>query len=339
MIIIDRINIEKMILHILDSSVGIPALSEAEHPYSGDIIEFLEIHIEKVFNDINIKKAFFDTQENPVKNICMEIAENNDTFIEKTKEFAQLMYDIMAENASIPPCDLICSLFNGDGKKYLGFFILNYKSSYIHYVEESEDKRINKVIKQKTTLPNINQKIDECIIIDLEDFSILLKEKKYEINGQKEYYISKYLLQSKDTLSDKEKIDIVNKVSKKIVQDYYEDDVKKIAEIKNAIVESVEETDTIDIDHIKTKAFNENLELQNIYEEEIERRGLKEKTIEVNEPMYKKIPKTQKFVTDDGIEIKVPISLLTGDDKIEFFNNTDGTISILLKSIKEIQGK
>ena len=339
MIEIDRINIEKIILHILDNSIGIPALSEEEHPYSGEIMEFLEIHIEKVFNDINIKKAFFDSGENPVKNICIDISKDNDKFIIKTKEFAQLMYNIMAENPSIPSCDLICILFNGDGRKYLGFFILNYKTSYIHYIEESDNKRVNKVIQQKTTLPNVNQKIDEFIIADLEDYSILLKQKKYEINGEKEYYISKYLLHSKDMLSDKEKIDIVNKASKKIVRDYCEDDVTKMAEIKNAIVESVEESDTIDIDHIKTKAFNENIELQNIYEEEIEKRGLTEKTIEVNEPLYKKIPRKQKLIIDEDIEIKIPVSYLTGDDKIEFINNTDGTVSIILKSIKDIQGK
>ena len=52
------INIEKMILHILDSSIGMPVLSEKEHPYSGDIMEFMTTHIEKIFNDINIKKTF-----------------------------------------------------------------------------------------------------------------------------------------------------------------------------------------------------------------------------------------------------------------------------------------
>lgn len=339
MIKIKLINIQKIILHILDNSVGMPVLSEVEHPKNIDIMDFLEIHIEKAFNDINIKEATFNSEKNLVKDLSIDISKDNNKFIEKTREFARYMFDIMIESPSIPPCDLICGLFERDSETYLGFFILNYKSSYIHFIEESGDKRINKVIKQKTTLPNKNQKIDEFIIINLEDFSILLKEKKYEINGQREYYISKYLLASKNTLSNKEKIDIINKVSKKIVKDYYEDDVKKMAEIKNAIVESVEETDTIDISHVKKEAFNKNLELQNIYEEEIKNKGLEEKIIEVSEPLYKKIPKTQKLVTDDGIEIKVPVSYLTNSDKIEFITNIDGTTSLLLKNIGDIQGK
>lgn len=333
------IKIEKMILHILDNSVGMPVLSEKEHPYSGDIMEFMTTHIEKTFNDINIKKASFNTQENTVKNLCIAVSEDSSSFVEKTKEFAQLMYNIMVENTTIPPCDLICSLFHRDGEKYLGFFILNYKPSYIHYVDESESIRINTVIKQQTTLPNENQKIDECIIVNLNDYSILLKEQKYEIDGEKEFYISKYLLKSDSILSDKEKIDIVNKVSKKIIKDYYENDIKKMAEVKSALVESVEDSGSIDIEHVKSKAFKNNYELQNVYEEEMEKRGLTEKIIEVNENLDKKLPRTQKLVTDDGIEIKVPTSYLTDGNKIEFLNNPDGTISILLKNIRDIQGK
>ncbi|MBU5438119.1 nucleoid-associated protein [Tissierella sp. MSJ-40] len=336
---INEVNIKKIILHILDPSVGMPVLSEEEHPHDEEINEFIKTHIENVFKDINIKKAFFRNEENRVKNLCMDISKDDNKFVEKTKEFSQIFYDFMVSNISIPPCDLICSLFNGDGREYLGFFILNYKTSYIHYVEELEDTRVNTVVKQSTALPSESQKIDEFIIVDLEDYSMLLKEKKYEIDGQKEYYISRYLLRSEDSLSDKEKIDIVNKVSKKLVEKYYEGDVTKLAEIKSAMLESVEETDAINVEHIKTKVFNNNLEIQNVYEEEIEKRGLTERTIEVNENLSKKISKTQKLVTDDGIELKIPISYLTSNDKVEFLNNPDGTISVLLKNIRDIQGK
>lgn len=336
---IDEINIEKIILHILDPSVGLPVFSEEEHPYSGEIIEFMKLHIENIFNDINIKKSFFEDENNKVKSLCLDISNNNDLFIEKTKEFGGMMYNILSQNVDIPPCDLICSLFKGDGKEYLGFFIFNYKTSYIHYVEELETGRLNRVVKQSTTLPNINQKIDEFFIIDLEDYSIFLKEKKYEINGEKEHYLSKYLLKSIDVLSEKGKIDIVNKVSKKIVKDYYDDDVVKLAEIKTAMVESVEQTNAVDVDYIKTQVFKNNIDIQNLYEEEIEKKGLVDKTINVDENLIKKIPKTQKLVLDNGIEIKLPIEYLNGSDTVEFLNNADGTISVLLKNIRGIEGK
>lgn len=336
---VEIINIEKIILHILDPSVGLPVFSEEEHPNSGEIIQFISTHIENIFSDVNIKKSFFENDDNRIKDLCIDILNEGDLFIEKTKEFAQMMYDILAQNADIPPCDLICSLFKGDEKTYLGFFIFNYKTSYIHYVEELENGRLNTVVKQSTTLANINQRIDEFFIIDLEDYSIILKEKKYEINGEKDYYLSKYLLKSVDLLSDKAKVDIINKVSKKIVKDYYDNDVTKLAEIKSVMIESVEETDSIDVDSIKTKVFKNNIDVQRIYDEEIDKKGLVDKTIEVNENLSKKIPKFQKLVMDNGIEIKIPIEYLSGSEKIEFLNNPDGTLSVLLKDIRDIQGK
>lgn len=336
---INEINIEKLILHILDPSIGLPVLSEEEHPHSGETIEFIKSHIEKIFKDVNVKQSFFTGDNNQVKTLCEDIKSNNDLFIERTKDLSQMMYNLLAQNVDIPPCDLICSLFKGDDKPYLGFFIFNYKTSYIHYVEELETGRLNTVIKQSTTLPNVNQKIDQSFIINLEDLSILLREKKYEINGEKDYYLSKYLLNSVDSLSNKAKVDIVNRVSKKIVKDYYDDDVTKLAEIKSTMVESIEETNTIDVDSIKTKVFKNNLDIQKIYDEEIENKGLEDKIIPVNENLSKRIPKTQKLTMDNGIEIKVPIEYLAGDEMIEFLNNSDGTISVLLKNIRGIKGK
>lgn len=336
---INEIKVKKTILHILDPSIGMPVLSEEEHPHDGEIIEFISLHIENIFNDINIKNSNFIGENNQVKMICMDIADNADHFVEKTKDFANTMYNLIEQNITIPPCDLVCSLFEGDGKSYLGFFIFNYKTSYIHYVEEMESGRLNTVVKQGTTLPNTNQKIDQFFIVDLEDFSILLKEKKYEINEGKDFYLSKYLLKSEDILSDKAKMDIVNKVSKKIIKDYYEDDVTKLAEVKSAMAESVEETESINVDEVKTKVFKDNIDIQKIYDEEVARKGLVDKTIAVNENLSKKIAKTQKLVMDNGIEIKIPIEYLRGDDKVEFLNNPDGSISILLKDIRDIKGK
>ena len=108
-----------------------------------------------------------------------------------------------------------------------------------------------------------------------------------------------------------------------------------MGDLKTAITESIEENDNIDIESIKKKTFKDNLELQQIYTEELEAKGVVEKKIAINENVIKKIPKMQKLVTEDGIELKIPISYLSREEKVEFINNSDGTISILLKNIRK----
>lgn len=335
----EQVNIEKLVLHILDNTVGMPVISESEHPNDSDIFDFIQTHIERVFRDINIKNACFENEENEIKALCKEIIDDKENFLNVSKQLAEKLYAIIVNNESIPSCDLVCSLFDGDGTSYLGLFILNYKTSFIHSVEEDEDKKVNKVLKQVTTLPNTNQKIDEFVIINLTDFTISLKEKRYDIDGVKERYLSKYFLKSQTILSDKEKVDIINKTSKKIINDYYDGDIKKMGDMKTAISESIEENDNIDIEEIKEKTFKDNLELRDLYSEELEQRGVTEKNVSVNQNVVKKFAKTQRLVTDDGIELKIPISYLNSQDKVEFINNVDGTVSIVLKNIRDIQDK
>lgn len=336
---IEQVHIDKLVLHILDNTLGMPILSESEHPNDSDINDFIKAHIEKVFKDVNIKNASFENEGNETRALCERVMTDKENFLDVSKKIAEKLYDIIIKNVNIPSCDLVLSLFNGDGKSFLGMFVLNYKTSYIHYVEESESNRTNKMIKQITTLPNTSQSIEEFVIVDLSDYTILLKEKKHDIDGIKEHYLSKYFLKSQTILSDKEKVDIINKTSKKMIKDYYDGDIKKMADVKKAITESIEENDNIDIEDIKRKTFNDNLELQQIYSEELEAKGVTEKNISINENVIKKIPKMQRLVTEDGIELKIPISYLSTEEKVEFINNADGTISILLKNIRDIQDK
>ena len=334
-----NINIEKVVVHILDNEVGTPVLSELEHKLDAEIQEYLKMHIIKLLKDISSKKVYFTNEDNQIKQDCIKLKESKENFVDISKDIASTLYKIMYKNPDIPAGDLICVLFRKDDIEYLGILKLNYKPSYIHFIQEYENGRENKIIKQKSGLPSSIQKIDESIIIDINDFSILLKEKKYEIDGIKQFYLSEILLNSTQELSDKEKIKIIEKTSKKMVKDFYDGDIKMMAEIKNIMNENIEETGTISIDEISNKVFNENVEVKKIYSEEIEQKGLKEKTIKVDENLEKAIKKKQKLVTDNGIEIKLPTSYLTRDDKVEFISNADGTISIVLKGINAIEDK
>ncbi|MCT4563144.1 MAG: nucleoid-associated protein [Maledivibacter sp.] len=334
-----NIIIKKLIVHVLDASVGTPVLSDLEYDLDPEINEYIETHIIKLFKDIDLKKVYFENNDNEVRMDCLSLKKGEKDFVKVSKDIASMLYRLMNQNPDIPSADLIVVLFKLDNIDHIGIFKFNYKESYIHFLREDENGRIINIIKQRTALPSMTQKIDEGIIINIHDFSILLKEKKYEIDGEKQFYLSRKILHSTEVLSDKEKIDIINKASKKVVKKYCNDDVTKIAQIKNAIAESVEESNTINVEEVSDKVFADNPEMQKIYTEEIEKRGLKEKSININENLEKRVMKKQRLVTNDGIEIKLPSSLLSRRDKVEFISNIDGTISILLKNITEIEDK
>ncbi len=331
--------VEKVIVHILDTSVGIPVLSDKLHPMNIEISDYLQNHISRILSDDDLKEVFFkDGEENHIKSLLLNLSDNSNDFINTTREIANQAYEIMLKYTEIPSADVVFLAFKIEDIKYLGFIKFNYKESYIHHVIQEENATQNSIIKQRTTLPNENQRIEECFLINLNDLSIKIKEKKYDLEGEKDFYLSKILLNSTYSISNKQKLNIIDKAAKKIIKHYYDEDYSKILDVKKAMKESFEEKERIDVEDISQKAF-QNHEIREEYIKEVEEQGLKEKEMEISENLQKKIYKKQRIVTDSGIEIKIPVDFLKSNDKVEFVNNVNGTISILIKNIDKIMNK
>nr|WP_252187506.1 nucleoid-associated protein [Anaeromonas gelatinilytica] len=326
-----------MIVHILDNNLEIPVLSEGEHPLEDDIKEFLEKHIFRILNDGSLRPARFNEGSNRIKEICTSY--NLSTFVDDTKELSEMLFDIIKINPDIPSGDILFSIFIYEGRNYLGIFKLNYRTSYIHNVDQINEKMVNSIVKQKTSLPNENQKVDECVLIDLTTLDIRLLEKEYDINGEKMYYLSRLFLKCSSKRSEKEKVNILTKTTKKFLENNCEGDYEKVGQAKKAVVESLKTKEEIDIEDVANIIFKNNVEMKKEYIDIMEKEGLEEKSFKVNEKIQKRNFRKQKIVTDTGIEISVPIEFFDDKDRIEFINNVDGTVSIVLKQIGNIKNK
>lgn len=123
----DDIIMKAAIIHILDSSVGIPVLSDQAMEIGPDFSDFLKAHIEKITESDDIKQCSF-SDSSPLK----ELIENctPDNFVETSKQLAENLYDIMNSNIDIPAADIAILVFSCEGCDYLGFLKMNYKTSY-----------------------------------------------------------------------------------------------------------------------------------------------------------------------------------------------------------------
>ncbi len=330
------ISIEKAALHILDTSLGMPVIAEKSMTLENEITEFISKHIEKCLKDIEIKKTRFVTTNNEIYNTVLEY-KNNNNFIETSKKVAEKYYETMVNFSEIPLADLMIVDAKIHGIKHLVILKLNYKSSYIHFTEKSEGIK-NNIIRQPCSLPLESQKIDEFIIINLESLIILVKEKKYDLNGKKSAYISKQILKCDVVKSDKEKIKIITNVSNKLIKEHYDDDIELKNKVKTVINQNIEESRNVDLHYVAEQIF-EDKDIVDTCKEEIKNKGIEEKEIKVNENYASKMKTKQRLITESGIEIKVPYTYLRNKDKIEFINNNDGTISILIKNIDNLDDK
>ncbi|HAQ40476.1 MAG TPA: nucleoid-associated protein [Clostridiales bacterium] len=330
------VSISKAILHILDTGLGIPVLSENLMSFNDEMREYTEKHIIKCYNDADLKKTKFINNDGVFFNSIRDYL-NNDDFIKFSNEISEFFFRLITENPDIKPCDLLFVQANMFNKDYIIILKLNYRKGYIHFTKQEESTK-NIIIEQPCSLPAASQKIDEFIFVDLNSLDVFVKEKKCQVYNEPCYYISKHILECREEKSDKEKVKIITDTTDKIIKEYYDDDMFMKSQVKNIIRENVEEKLNINLEEISEKVFKDN-DAKKVYNEEIQMKGIREPEVKVNFNYANKIKTKQKFITDEGIEINIPYEMLSDKDKVEFITNPDGTISIMLKNIDNITDK
>lgn len=335
----NEITVKRAVLHVLDINSGIPVLSRGELEITGELSDYLGSHIDKMLEDSNLKNAVFTGEDSSILRLCKLLNDTEDDFLSITADAANKLFLLMQKNIDIPSADLVCCLLEINGAKHLGVIKLNYKAGFTHWVHNANGGSVNTIIRHKTLLPQEGQRLEECALIDLSNFGIKLLEKQYEINGVNEFYLAKYYLQCSCQLSDNAKLKILDKVTKSINKKYFDEDFEKAIKVKKAVTESFEETSSIQIDRIADQVFEKDVAIRREYVDEIEKAGLNEKEITIPDRLIEKKFKTHKIKTDTGIEIDFPLEYAGNRDKIEFVNNSDGTISIIIRNIGRITNR
>jgi hypothetical protein len=333
---IEEINISNMIVHILDTNLSVPVISTDEMESNYEIKDFFANHIVKTLNDDSIKNCEFNTDYNMVYTYVKEFASAENKFIDMSINIANQLFSIMSSNLDIPSADLAIINFSCRNNRYLALLKLNYTNSFIHYTEVENESNINNIIRYRTTLPNMGQKINEAVIIDLSNLDLKVLEKKYEIDGNKEYYLSMHLLRCKTTLSSKEQYNIVKKATDSISKKYFDEDVEKKMELKQELYNNIEETGEINLNKFADDVFKNNIEVKKEFIENLEKKGLEEPVVTLSEKTITRSFEKQRIKTDNGIELKIPMELYNDPNNIEFVTNPDGKISILIKNVNKI---
>ncbi len=131
---------------------------------------------------------------------------------------------------------------------------------------------------------------------------------------------------------------VLQKKCETMIDKYELDEVAILPKMKQLIKESLDSNVEIDIQDMAAELFPERRMIQDDFKQEVLDQGIKPK-IQVENVKQTKQMKVQRFKTDSGIEVIIPIECLSQKDLVEIINNPDGTIVIELKNINKIQSK
>lgn len=334
----EEIRLRSVILHILDSTAGEPVLSDDLLDMGAELQEFIKEHIAKIFSGDDSKKCEFHRSESEVYALLNEY--DDEKFIEISKDIANILYGIMNANIDIPAADLFVVRFSSDSLEYLAILKMNYKTMYTHRSIPENNFIRNEIFRYKELLPTESQRLSEACVIRLNDLALWLIEKKAEINGKKEEYFSELFLKCKTKLSDKKKLQMVQKAIESVNNEAFEETERFEPQMKaKAIIhEELEKNGGFVVEEIGDLVFKEREDLRTAYQDKMEKCDLvKEEVLPTSERTTKRFEK-QCLMTDTGIEIKIPMDQYKNDN-VEFITNPDGSMSLYIKNIGSIDAK
>ena len=330
--------IEKAILHILDFTGGEAVLSSQELMLEVNAIEFLNKHIEKTIGSQDAKNGTFYNNSEFAKKLNSLVAGELD-FVAFTQDVAQQLYHVLETSEDARNSDLFFAQVRRDDIPYLVIFKCTNATGYVHNVFMTEDGSVStELLNSNSLLPGLTQKMEEFAYINLDSKEVLVKGKKYNIDGNVVFALPELLLECGQAPSPSDTIKEIKKAAKKVADAYCQDQVETAAAVKTYIAENVQEDGQLDPVAVGEAVFKDKPNMQADFQQEIEQAGVKEPVPVDKEATLKKMRK-HRLSTDTGIELSIPTEFFENTEFVEFFKEEDGSMSITLKNIQNISNK
>ena len=328
--------INQVIYHILDTGASAPLLSDRPMELDADLFTYFDTCLQKAFAADEARNCTF-LQDSPFR---QELDSNHD-FIDLSRRIAGVLFEQMQQYPSIPAGDVAVADFTVAGVPWLGILKLSYRPGYTHQTNTLGNARYSCMVPQRTLLPG-SAKADEAVLIDCANRTVRLVEKKFDLDGKKEGYLSTRVFGCTQALPEREKLKAVCKTAVEAVQQAYPDaagleDVPPFeggTETAVALLvgnQAVE--NTIAVEDVRTRMREQYPKAAPAFDQALEEAGVApDAQVTVSPARIKKLA-SRSFRTESGIEIKIPAELCSSDEAVEFIHNAAGGLSLLIKGV------
>lgn len=326
-----EIIIHQAILHVLDTTLDAPVLSGGGMELTAEKTAYLQNHIEKLLASDEIRQC----RPLPDSAFRNELEHNQD-FIDLSCRIAGVLFDYMHAHTTIPGADLAVVDFTRDGTPWLGILKLNYKNGYTHYTETVEGAPVNSIIQQRACLPTQSGKVEEGALVNLTDYSMRLLEKKYDIDGHKEFYLSSVVFQYTQAEPEKKKLQAIQEAAAQAVKDAYEDEPHADAQVAMLIANQAADNDNqVSVEQVRQQLAEEYPLAAVPFDDYVEKSEVLEEAADpvTVTPARIRRMESRSIRTANGIEVKIPTELLNSDSELEFLHDPDGSVSLLIKNV------
>ena len=198
---------------------------------------------------------------------------------------------------------------------------------------------VNQLLLNRNLLPAPTVRLTEAVVIEIETLQYRLLEKERRIAGEKKAYLSELFLQVQSPRqSINESLKEVKKAIKEIAKETGAEEYQISADLQQAVYDSVDETQSFDVNDIGEKMFAGRPEQKEKFAALSAEKDWDTQPVANTDQWLHKYRK-QKFKLDNGIEIFIPMEVYQDSSAVEFVNQPDGSLSVIIKNIDEIKNK
>ena len=138
--------------------------------------------------------------------------------------------------------------------------------------------------------------------------------------------------------SEKKTVEVMREAAVEVIRECYpkEQVAEKLMDYKREVATHAEQTGSLSLPSIEREVFADNPKAEHAYRERMAHEQVQREPIPVSPKTERALTKKAKLVTDNGIELLVPVEYLKNPDYVEYVQDEDGKITILLKDIHMI---
>lgn len=290
--------------------------------------DYFRKKLSKVFT-ADAKRGLFEPENDFVANL-------GDDLLESTRKIAQLWKEEFVISEDQKTNDLIFIQFDKEGQEYFAFLRVALKENLAHILGDDEQP----LKLTQNNLPSAAQTPDEALVINRQTMQYYLIEKRIKHNGSFANYFSENLLKVQPQQSVNKSIKQVEKTAQQVADSYNKDDFNFQSKMKSAIFKNLEEEQELSPEKLADQLFDDNLTARLTFVDQIKEVMPEPIAVaDVDVSRQTKKLESQKLSLSNGIELIVPNGVYRDAESVEFIQNNDGTYSILIKNVEDIQNK
>lgn len=320
--------IKRIVIHQFTPNDTELILSDQLLTITPRIDEYFRKKLSKVFSD-EAKRGTFSED-----NVFLSYL--SDDLMESSVQIAQLWKEEFVIYDNQKTNDLVFIQFDKDGVEHFAFLRVALRENFTHISSDSESP----IKITQNNYPSAAQTPDEALVINCVNHHYYLIEKRIKHNGSFANYFSENLLQVQPEQSVKKSIKMVEQAAQKIAENFQQDDFAFQSKMKAAIHKNLEEEQELSPEKLADQLFDNNLTARLTFVDEL-KESIPEpiQVSDIDHSRQTKKLENQKLSLSNGIQLIVPNNVYEDAESVEFIQNPNGTYSILIKNIEDIQNK